>query len=124
MALFHGFANFLASGFMEDSWLLMLASTLSLLLCQMCPTPSGHFILHLPENECEHSVSVATWQMAFTSQIGFIYLFFSQIDFKISDTEDSQIIVNTTLSFAMFQILWYFSFGFFFNTFFAILHSM
>ena len=114
MALFHGFANFLASGFMEDSWLLMRASTLSLLLCQMCPTPSGHFILHSPENEREHSISVATWQMAFTSQIGFIYLLFSQIDFKISDTEDSQIIVNTTLSFAMFQILWYFIFGFFF----------
>ena len=76
MALFHGFAHFLASGFMEDSWLLVRASTLSLLLCQMCPAPSGHFILHSSENEHEHSISVATWQMAFTSQIDFIYYYF------------------------------------------------
>ena len=67
MALFHGFANFLTSGFMEDSWLLMRASTFSLLLCQICPAPSGHFIFLSPENEREDSVSVATWQMAFTS---------------------------------------------------------
>lgn len=68
MALFHGFANFLTSGFMEDSWLLMRGYYIqSVAVSDMSCTSDTSFFS--PENEREDSVSVATWQMAFTSQI-------------------------------------------------------
>lgn len=66
MALFHGFVNFLTSGFIEDPWLLMRVSTFSLLLCQICPAASGHFILYSPENKCEDCLSIMTNGFHFT----------------------------------------------------------